>query len=321
MSLWEHDPQVMLAADRVIDMGPGPGAKGGKIVFDGTTQELKKSRTLTGSYLRGERPFPRSKHKRINPANPALVLLGAREHNLKNLDIRIPLHSIVCVAGVSGSGKSTLVQDVLVPALLKAKGKSTEAPGAYEKLIGDDLITDISFVDQSPIGKTTRSTPAVFMGAFDTIRKLFAAAPTSRLRHYEPSMFSFNSGSGRCPSCSGSGFEHIEMQFLSDVYLSCAECGGTRYRREILEVKLRRKDKEASIADVLDMTVDQALDFFSENKEIVRTLTPLVKVGLNYLKLGQPIPTLSGGEAQRLKLAKHLADALKGESKNMLLRL
>lgn len=314
----EHDPQVMLAADRVIDMGPGPGAKGGKIVFDGTTQELKKSRTLTGSYLRGERPFPRSKHKRINPANPALVLLGAREHNLKNLDIRIPLHSIVCVAGVSGSGKSTLVQDVLVPALLKAKGKSTEAPGAYEKLIGDDLITDISFVDQSPIGKTTRSTPAVFMGAFDTIRKLFAAAPTSRLRHYEPSMFSFNSGSGRCPSCSGSGFEHIEMQFLSDVYLSCAECGGTRYRREILEVKLRRKDKEASIADVLDMTVDQALDFFSENKEIVRTLTPLVKVGLNYLKLGQPIPTLSGGEAQRLKLAKHLADALKGESKNML---
>ena len=314
----EHDPQVMLAADRVIDMGPGPGAKGGKIVFDGTTQELKKSRTLTGSYLRGERPFPRSKHKRINPANPALVLLGAREHNLKNLDIRIPLHSIVCVAGVSGSGKSTLVQDVLVPALMKAKGKPTEAPGAFEKLIGADLITDISFVDQSPIGKTTRSTPAVFMGAFDTIRKLFAAAPTSRLRRYEPSMFSFNSGTGRCPSCSGSGFEHIEMQFLSDVYLSCAECGGTRYRREILEVKLKRKDKEASIADVLDMTVDQALDFFSENKEIVRTLTPLVKVGLNYLKLGQPIPTLSGGEAQRLKLAKHLADALKGESKNML---
>ena len=314
----EHDPQVMLAADRIVDMGPGPGAKGGKIVFDGTPDQLRTAPTLTGQYLRGEHPFPHSKHKRIHPAGPALVLLGVSEHNLKNLDIRIPLHSIVCVAGVSGSGKSTLIQDVLVPALMKAKGKSTEAPGTYESLLGADQISDISFVDQSPIGKTTRSTPAVFMGAFDTIRKLFASTPGARLRRYEAGMFSFNSGTGRCPTCNGSGFEHIEMQFLSDVYLSCPDCNGRRYRKEILDIKISRKGKEASIADVLEMTVDEALDFFSENKEIVRNLTPLTKVGLNYLKLGQPIPTLSGGEAQRLKLARHLADAAKGENKNML---
>lgn len=314
----EHDPQVMLAADRIIDMGPGPGANGGRIVFDGTPEELKKARTLTGSYLRGERTFPHSAHKRINPANPALVLLGASEHNLKNLDIRIPLHSVVCIAGVSGSGKSTLVQDILVPALMKAKGKSTEAPGKFEKLLGTENISDVSFVDQSPIGKTTRSTPALFMGAFETIRRLFAASPEAKKRKYEAGTFSFNSGTGRCPACSGSGFEHIEMQFLSDVYLSCPECKGSRYRSEILEVKLSRNGKEANIAEVLDMTIAEALDFFKENKEIVRNLEPLVKVGLDYLKLGQPIPTLSGGEAQRLKLAKHLADALKGESKHTL---
>lgn len=314
----EHDPQVMLAADRILDIGPGPGTKGGKIVFDGTPEELKQARTLTGSYLRGERTFPHSRHKRINPANPALVLLGACEHNLKNVDIRIPLHAVVCVAGVSGSGKSTLIQDVLVPALLKAKGKTAPTPGKYEKLLGVEHISDISFVDQSPIGKTGRSTPAVFIGAFETIRRLFAATPMAKQRHYEANYFSFNSGPGQCPACSGSGYEHIEMQFLSDVYLSCPECGGKRFRPEVLEIKLTRHGKEVNIAEVLDMTVADAMDFFCDNREIVQNLTPLVKVGLDYLKLGQPIPTLSGGEAQRLKLAKHLADALKGKSQHTL---
>lgn len=315
----EHDPQVMLSADRILDMGPGPGAGGGRIVFDGTPEELRSAKTLTGAYLRGEKTMPHSKNKRINPANPALVLLGAAEHNLKNIDIRIPLHALVCVAGVSGSGKSTLVQDILVPALLKAKGKPTEAPGKFEELQGAEHIEAIEFVDQTPIGKTGRSTPAVFIGAFDVIRKLFAFLPASREKNYSAADFSFNGGGqGRCPVCEGSGSEHIEMQFLSDVYLKCHACGGSRYKDEILKIKIRRKGKELNIAEVLDLTVEEALDFFSDNAELERALSPLVKVGLGYVRLGQPVPTLSGGEAQRLKLASHLAQAAKGESKHTL---
>jgi excinuclease ABC subunit A len=312
----EHDPQVMLCADRIIDMGPGPGERGGRIVFDGTPQELKHAATLTGKYLSGKMRIPKAKKQKIRPTSPAVVLLGARENNLKNLDIRIPLKALVCIAGVSGSGKSTLVQNTLVPALLKAKGKTTEAPGAYDCLKGAELVDDVIFVDQSPIGKTTRSNPAVFMGAFDAIRRMFAATPLAKARGYTAGTFSFNSGTGRCPTCEGSGFEHIEMQFLSDVYLSCPDCGGTRYRHETLEVKIHAADRDLSIADVLNMTVREALDAFASNKEIVRTLTPLVKVGLSYLRLGQPVPTLSGGESQRLKLAKHLAEAVGGRKEH-----
>lgn len=310
----EHDPQVMLAADRVVDIGPGPGENGGKVVFDGTPSELQRSSTSTGKYLRGDKRIARPKRHKLHPLNPAIVLLGASEHNLKQLDVRIPLNAVVCVSGVSGSGKSTLIQDILVPALLKEKGKPTEAPGKFEQVLGADLIDDVVFVDQSAIGKTTRSNPAVFLGAFDAIRQQFANTVLAKQRNYKPGTFSFNSGTGRCPACEGSGYEHIEMQFLSDVYLSCPECKGTRYRQETLEVKVTRKGRSVNIAEVLDMTITEALDFFSDNKDVVASLTPLVKVGLGYLRLGQSVPTLSGGEAQRLKLARHLADALKGNS-------
>lgn len=305
----EHDPQVMLAADRIIDMGPGPGADGGRIVFDGTPQEIKKAKTLTGKYLSGALRINKRKRKKVNVVGDALVLLGAKEHNLKNIDIRIPLGHLVCVAGVSGSGKSTLVQDILVPALRQEKGQTTEAPGKFESLLGVDKIDDVIFVDQTPIGKTTRSNPALFVGAFDYIRALFAAAPLSQKRNYTAGTFSFNSGHGRCPTCEGSGFQHEEMQFLSDVYIKCPDCDGKRYRPSTLDVHIIRMGKSLNIADVLDLTVQEALYYFSENKNIVNALTPLVKVGLNYLKLGQPVPTLSGGEAQRLKLAKYLIEA------------
>src|SRR4029079_2352864 len=234
-----------------------------------------------------------------------IELLGASEHNLKNIDVRIPLQRLVCVTGVSGSGKSTLVHDVLYAALLKSKGKPTETPGAHRALKGANKIDGVVMVDQSPIGKTTRSNPASYVGAFDEIRVLFSKTSLSKERRYTPGTFSFNSGNGRCPTCCGNGFEHVEMQFLSDVYLRCPDCNGRRYRDEILEVKLGGR----SIADVLEMTVSEALAFFAANADVQRVLQPLVDVGLDYLKIGQPVPTLSGGEAQRLKLAGHLAEA------------
>ena len=231
-------------------------------------------------------------------------MLGAGEHNLKNIDVRIPLGRLVCVTGVSGSGKSTLMQDVLYPALLKSKGKPTEAPGAHRALRGANKVSSVVMVDQSPIGKTTRSNPASYVGAFDEIRQLFSKEKTSKQRGYTPGTFSFNSGNGRCPTCSGCGFEHVEMQFLSDVYLRCPDCDGRRYRDEILEVRIEGK----SIADVLELTVAEAARFFRKSEAVQDRLAPLIDVGLEYLRLGQPVPTLSGGEAQRLKLAGHLAD-------------
>jgi excinuclease ABC subunit A len=303
----EHDPQIMFAADRILDMGPGPGERGGEIVFFGSPEELRKETTLTGDYLSGRRkagePGP------VAAPEDFLTLLGAAEHNLKNLDVRIPLQRLVCVAGVSGSGKSTLVQDVLYAALLRSKGKPTEAPGAYRELRGADLIDEVVMVDQSPIGKTTRSNPASYVGAFDEIRNLFSRTPSARERGYTAGTFSFNSGNGRCPACGGNGFEHVEMQFLSDVYLRCPDCDGRRYRPEVLEVRLREK----SIADVLDMTVSEASYFFRDHRDVLARLSPLLDVGLGYLRLGQPVPTLSGGEAQRLKLAGHLAGVSKSE--------
>ena len=248
------------------------------------------------------------------PSNaPRLILQGVREHNLKSIDVEIPLKRLVCVTGVSGSGKSTLIQDVLYPALAKAKGKSTETPGAHDRLLGDDWLDDVAFVDQSPIGKTTRSNPASYVGAFDAIRAIFAKSRLAKERNYTAGTFSFNSGDGRCPTCGGNGFEHVEMQFLSDVYLRCADCDGKRFRPETLEVTVAKGGRSASIADVLAMTVSEALAFFRDDAEVTRVLTPLVDVGLEYVKLGQPVPTLSGGEAQRLKLAGFLAEAARGK--------
>jgi excinuclease ABC subunit A len=300
----EHDPDVIRAADRILDLGPGPGERGGEIVFFGRQQQLLEAkRSLTAEYLRGEKSVagmaPRAAH---SGKVTFLEILGAREHNLKNIDVEIPLNRLVCVTGVSGSGKSTLIQDVLYNALCKLKHKPEEPAGRHRAIVGHEKIEDVVMVDQSPIGRTTRSNPASYVGAFDAIRKLLAAEPLAQERSYTAGTFSFNSGEGRCPTCGGNGFEHVEMQFLSDVYLRCPDCDGRRYRPEVLEVRINGK----SIADVLDMTVNEACEFFAAHADVRRALEPLRAVGLGYLKLGQPVPTLSGGEAQRLKLAGHL---------------
>ncbi len=316
----EHDPAVMMAADRMIDMGPGPGEKGGQIVFDGTPEDLKHADTLTGAYLGSRKQVGMGFKRPVTDNTPRLILEGARDHNLKNLTVEFPLQRLVCVTGVSGSGKSTLMQDILAPALLRQFGKATETPGQHDRLMGADYLTDVVFVDQSPIGKTARSNPASYVGAWDAVRELFAQAPLARQRSYTSSKFSFNNGDGRCPTCGGSGFEHVEMQFLSDVYLRCPDCDGKRYRPEILEVTIERKaigevfPRLMNVSDVLDLTVSEASQLFAQDREVIRALQPIVDVGLEYVKLGQPVPTLSGGEAQRLKLAGFLAGASKTAS-------
>lgn len=308
----EHDPQVMVAADRVMDIGPGPGERGGQIVFDGTPRQLQESHTLTGDYLSGKLSVEAPRPMPVADNTPRLLLEGVTANNLQDVSVSIPLARLVCLTGVSGSGKSTLIQDVLYPALLKQQGKPTEAPGPHRHLLGAEQLADVVMVDQAPIGKTARSNPASFVGAFDPIRKLFAQAPLSKERAYTPGTFSFNSGDGRCPTCGGTGFEHVEMQFLSDVYLRCPDCDGKRFRPEVLEVRVEHLGRSASIDEVLAMTVSEALAFFGGLRDVQYGLAPLADVGLEYLRLGQPVPTLSGGEAQRLKLAGHLAVAARG---------
>jgi excinuclease ABC subunit A len=354
----EHDPAVMLAADRMIDMGPGPGERGGQIVFDGSTEDLRQADTLTGAYLGGRKQVGMGFKRLVGANTPRLILEGASDHNLKHVSVEIPLQRLVCVTGVSGSGKSTLIQDTLAPALLRHFGKATDTPGVFERLLGAELLSDVVFVDQSPIGKTARSNPASYVGAWDAVREIFATAALARQRGYTASKFSFNSGDGRCPTCGGSGFEHVEMQFLSDVYLRCPDCDGKRYRPEILEITIERQGAEMgsdpnsgykrsqisgsstdlakpqvqgsdpdsaeplkakttrhlNVADVLDLTVSEAADLFKHDREVIRALQPILDVGLEYVKLGQPVPTLSGGEAQRLKLAGFLAEAAKNSS-------
>ncbi|MEY4766159.1 MAG: excinuclease subunit UvrA, partial [Pseudomonadota bacterium] len=312
----EHDPAVMLAADRVIDLGPGPGHQGGRIVFDGTPEALKQADTLTGAYLGARRRIGIGQRRPVLENTPKLILQGARQHNLKNLDIDFPLQRLVGVTGVSGSGKSTLMQDILHPALLRHFGEATESPGEHDDLLGADWLSAVNFVDQSPIGKTARSNPASYVGAFDAVRTLFAVTPLSKERSYTAGTFSFNAGNGRCPTCGGSGFEHVEMQFLSDVYLRCPDCDGTRFRAEVREVTIERLNKKLSISDVLELTVAEAIKLFGQDVDVVRALQPLADVGLDYVKLGQPVPTLSGGEAQRLKLAGHLVEAAAQASKS-----
>ena len=312
----EHDPQVMFAADRILDMGPGPGERGGEAIFFGTPKQLlRRTRSLTAQYLSGRRSVSGlSKQQGLgntkwDTQTKWIEVSGAQEHNLKKIDVRLPLNRLVCVTGVSGSGKSTLIQDILYNGVSKLKGKPKDPAGRHRAIKGLEHIREAVLIDQSPIGKTTRSNPASYVGAFEAIRKVYASEPLSFDRGYTAGTFSFNSGNGRCPSCGGNGFEHVEMQFLSDVYLRCSDCNGTRYRSEVLEVKrLPPGDGPAcSIADVLDMTITEAIGFFAEHQDVLRGLEPLQAVGLGYLKLGQPVPTLSGGEAQRLKLAGHLA--------------
>jgi len=328
----EHDPDVIRAADLVLDMGPGPGERGGEVVHFGELAGLLANRrSVTGAYLRGERRVQppdtaadrggrrgapsASGTRSARAGGRAIVVRGAAEHNLKNIDVSFPLGRIVCVTGVSGSGKSTLVQDVLYNGLRRLKRRPVDPPGRHRYIAGHELVDDVVLVDQSPIGRTARSNPVSHVGAFDAIRRLFAADPLARERGYAAGTFSFNAGTGRCPTCNGSGFEHVEMQFLSDVYLRCPDCDGRRYRGEVLEVRILPPGRSPSaaavasrsIADVLDMTVTEACEFFAGEPEIADALAPLLEVGLGYLTLGQPVPTLSGGEAQRLKLAGHLA--------------
>ena len=317
----EHDPAVMMAADRMIDMGPGPGERGGQIVFDGTTADLRNADTLTGAYLGGRKQVGLGFKRMVSDSTPRLILEGAREHNLQNISVDLPLQRLVTITGVSGSGKSSLIQDVLAPALMRYFGKATETPGAHDRLLGADHLSDVVFVDQSPIGKTARSNPVSYVGAWDAIREIFATAPLSRQRGYTASKFSFNGGDGRCPTCGGSGFEHVEMQFLSDVYLRCPDCDGKRYRPEILEITIERQAiggavRHLNVADILQLTVSEAAALFAQDREVIRALQPIVDVGLEYVRLGQPVPTLSGGEAQRLKLAGFLAEAAKSASKS-----
>jgi excinuclease ABC subunit A len=309
----EHDAQIMLNADRIIDVGPGPGRRGGEIVFNGTPRELlRRKRSLTAQYL-SRRTVDSTASAKESARRPAhsIVLEGASGNNLKNIDVEFPLDSLVVVTGVSGSGKSTLVQDTLYRGIVRQMGRGGDAPGSFRKLRGVARIADVVMVDQSPIGKTTRSNPVSFVGAFEAIRKVYATEPLSRERAYSAGSFSFNTGNGRCPTCAGNGFERIEMQFLSDVYLRCTACNGTRYRDELLEVRHapRRDVEPKNIAEVLELTAADALEFFAGNKEIATRLSPLIAVGLDYMPLGQPIPTLSGGEAQRLKLAGYIANA------------
>jgi excinuclease ABC subunit A len=304
----EHDPELIRAADHILDMGPGPGEHGGEVVFFGKLQQLMKcKRSRTGKYLVGTalRAVRRGAPGQRALPKHSLRVTGAAEHNLKSIDVDIPLNRLVCITGVSGSGKSTLVEEVLYRGLLRLKHKPTDPPGKHRAIEGHQQIEELVLVDQSPIGRTTRSNPASYVGAFDAIRKLFADAPLARQRGYTAGSFSFNSGNGRCPTCAGNGFQHIEMQFLSDVYLRCPDCDGRRYRPELLEVKL--SGNPTSIADALELTVTEACAFFAGWPEVLRGLEPLRAVGLGYIKLGQPVPTLSGGEAQRLKLAGHLA--------------
>ncbi|MCD6256842.1 excinuclease ABC subunit UvrA [Candidatus Aerophobetes bacterium] len=300
----EHDKGTIEAADHIIDLGPGAGDHGGEIVAQGTVSQIKNSpRSLTGKYLKGELKIPVPSLRRTPTDNRYLRIIGAKEHNLKNITVEIPVGTFTCITGVSGSGKSTLVEDILYKALARHFFKSKVKPGKYDKIEGLEYIDKVVVIDQSPIGRTPRSNPATYTGLFTPIRQIFARVEEARMRGYSQGRFSFNVRKGRCQVCKGEGMIKIEMQFLPDVYVPCDACKGKRYNRETLQIKYKGKN----IADVLDMTVEEALEFFHNIPQIKRKLKTLYDVGLGYIKLGQPATTLSGGEAQRVKLARELS--------------
>ena len=310
----EHDEDTIKESDWIVDIGPGAGEHGGEVVYSGPVAGIAKAKnSVTGKYITGEMVVPVPEVRRA-PSGDVITIRGAREHNLQNLNVDIPLGCFVAVTGVSGSGKSTLIRDILLPAMMQRIYKSKDAPGRHTAVDGIDAIDKVIDMDQSPIGRTPRSNPATYTGVFDSIRKLFAAAPESKVRGYQPGRFSFNVQGGRCEACSGDGTIKIEMHFLPDVYVPCEVCKGDRYNRDTLEITFKGKN----IAEVLDMPISEALDFFSNQPSIARHMQTLVDVGLGYVRLGQSAPTLSGGEAQRVKLASELAKRSTGHTMYLL---
>ena len=297
----EHDKDMMLAADYVVDIGPRAGRKGGEVVFQGTPAEMLQSNTLTAGYLNGDNFIAIPQRRKGN--GKQLRLIGAKGNNLRNVTATFPLGTLICVSGVSGSGKSTLINDTLYPLLSQHIYHSLREPLAYDKIEGLEHIDKVVAVDQSPLGRTPRSNPATYTGVFNDIRALFVNLPEAKIRAYKPGRFSFNVKGGRCETCRGNGYKTIEMNFLPDVYVPCETCHGKRYNRETLEVRFKGK----SIADVLDMTINQAVEFFENVPNILHKIKVLQEVGLGYLKLGQSCTTLSGGESQRVKLATELS--------------
>jgi excinuclease ABC subunit A len=299
----EHDRETILSADHIVDLGPGAGRDGGRVVSSGSPERIMSDKdSLTGRYLAGDR-WIRTPACRRQGSGEQLLIKGARQFNLKDIDVRIPLGTLTCVTGVSGSGKSTLVNEILYRALARRFYRSKEGAGDHDAIEGVDLVDKVIDIDQSPIGRTPRSNPATYAGVFSPIRDVFSQVPEARVRGYRPGRFSFNVRGGRCEACKGDGVKKIEMHFLPDVYIKCDVCGGRRYERETLEVKY----KGSNIADVLEMTVAEARDFFENIPPVKRKLDTLYEVGLGYIQLGQPATTLSGGEAQRVKLARELS--------------
>ena len=306
----EHEEEMMKAADHIIDIGPEAGTHGGNLVFSGTYEQIiKDKKSLTGKYLAGTERIEIPKHRR--PWQDHILIKGARENNLKNIDVKFPLGIFTVVSGVSGSGKTSLVKKILYPALQKAIGNyAGEQTGAYDGIFGNtDLVSQVELVDQNPIGRSSRSNPVTYVKAWDDIRSLFAALPASKASGLKPAAFSFNVEGGRCDVCQGEGEVKIEMQFMADIYLPCETCGGRRFKQQVLDVTYQDKN----VADILDLTIDEAVEFFKDEPKILNKLTPLVDVGLGYVHLGQSSNTLSGGEAQRIKLASFL---IKGNNAN-----
>jgi excinuclease ABC subunit A len=306
----EHDKQMIDASDYIIDLGPAAGIEGGKVVYAGKTNGIKQSKTLTGQYLSQKKEIEIPKKRRSYQNKPYLEIIGAAEHNLKKIDVKFPLENFICVTGVSGSGKSTLVEDILYRALAKNIYNSRLKPGNFRKINGLKNIDKVIIVDQSPIGRTPRSNPATYTGVLTPIRDLFSKLPEARARGFKKSRFSFNLSGGRCQACRGEGTKKIEMHFLPDIYIPCEVCQGQRFNKQTLEVKYKGK----SISDVLDLNIDQAYQLFNNIPSITKILGTVKDVGLGYIKLGQPATTLSGGEAQRIKLASQLRKKATGKT-------